>query len=192
MTPRDPGRVAGDPAVFTTPRCVVRPWRPEEAARLLDIRRDPEVARWLSDPEPWSHIEQARTAIEEWSSPDPAEPHLGIWAIVPRATGMPVGTVSLKHLPDSDETEIGWYLHPDEVGRGYAREAARGALDHAIRAGVTRIWAVMWPENGPSARVAASLGMTDLGVRQDPWYGTDEYPDSRMFRYEATTGQPAP
>ena len=33
----------------------------------------------------------------------------------------------------------------------------------------------MWPDNTASARVCTALGMTDLGVRPDPWYGGDSH-----------------
>lgn len=124
------------PVVVATARLDVRPWQLSEAARLLDIRSRPDIARWLSDPQPWSDLERARREIEGWAVPEPAHPHLGIWTVVPRATGIPVGTAALKHLPDSHEVEIGWYLHPDATGQGYAREAAAGVLAHGVRAGV--------------------------------------------------------
>lgn len=55
-------------------------------------------------------------------------------------------------------------------------------LAHGLARGVPRIWAIMWAHNGRSARVCRAIGMTDLGVVEDPWYGTPEDPLSRMFR----------
>lgn len=176
-------------ALLTTARTVVRPWRLEEAPRLLAIRRLPEVAQWLADPTPWTDLATAEATIASWAAEQAARPHLGTFAIVPTATGVPAGSVTLKPLPGADdEFEIGWYLHPDAHGQGLAREAARAMLEHAWRHGVPRVWAVMWPHNGPSAAVARAIGMTDLGVRRDPWYGTPEDPDSRMFRADAPGG----
>lgn len=172
-----------DQTRFRSERLAMRPWRPDEAERLLDIRRRPEVARWLGDPEPWDDVEHARAMIHQWAAEE--DPPLGIWAIVPDGTDLPVGTVRLKHLPGSDEVEVGWYLHPESRGHGYAVEAAGAALRHATQAGIPRVWAIMWPHNRASARVAEGAGMVDLGVRPDPWYGTVSHPDSRMFRFEA-------
>ena len=93
-----------------------------------------------------------------------------------------MGTVSCGRLPGSDEVEIGWYLHPDSEGHGYATEAARALLSRTLAGAVDRVWAIMWPHNEPSARVAGSIGMNDLGVVTDPWYGTDVEPTSRIFR----------
>lgn len=172
---------------LTTPRLVLRPWRLDEAARLLDIRGRPEIARWLASAEPWPDLDRARTEITKWAA-ELVWP-LGAWAIVPRDTGVPAGTVTLKRLPDDDvEVEIGWVLHPDALGQGLAREAARAVLDHAFAHGIARVWAIMWPDNTPSARVAAAIGMTDLGVRPDPWYGDAQDPDSRKFRIDRPAG----
>ncbi len=165
-----------------TERLVLRPWQPADADRLFAIRRRPDVAQWLGDPTPWESIETAYAEIAEWNAR--AHP-LGVWAIVPDGAAQPVGSASLSNLPGSVEVQAGWYLHPDETGNGYAAEAARGVLAHAFGAGVDRVWAIMWAHNEASAAVANAAGMDHLGVRHDPWYGTEDDPDSRMFRLDA-------
>jgi RimJ/RimL family protein N-acetyltransferase len=165
-----------------TDRVLLRPWVLDDADRLLDIRRREHVAKWLSDPTPWTELATAQEKIRGWGAATLDTGPLGVWAIVPRDDHTPIGSVSIGQLPGSDEIEIGWYLHPDSGGRGYAAEAARALLDHTLARGVARVWAIMWPHNEPSARVAASIGMLDLGVVTDPWYGTDVEPTSRIFR----------
>ena len=80
-----------------------------------------------------------------------------------------------------DEIEIGWYLHPDAVGQGWAAEAAEATIRHGLSNGVERIWALMWRSNEPSAKVARRIGMRELGVLVDPWYGSEQDAYSRMF-----------
>ena len=108
-----------------------------------------------------------------------------MWAIcvtsAKPALARPVGTVSVKPAPASSELEIGWYLHPDYIGLGYATEAARLLLDRTLAMDVPRLWAFMWPDNHASANFARAVGMTEIGVIHDPWYGTDEEPTSRIF-----------
>lgn len=180
---------AGPDMLVATERLQVRLWRPAEASRLLDIRRRPEVAQWLGDPTPWTNLATAEEKIAEWAGLHAAADPFGVWAVVPRDGGPPAGSVSLNQLPGDTEVEIGWYLHPDSTGRGYATEAAGALLTHATGGGaVPRVWAVMWPSNTASARVATAIGMTDLGVCEDAWYGTVEEPNSRMFRHDAAAG----
>jgi RimJ/RimL family protein N-acetyltransferase len=97
--------------------------------------------------------------------------------VVPRSTGVPVGTVLLVPLQDGDgrpvdEVEVGWHRNPDHWGQGYATEAARGALDRAWAAGVETVHAVVRPGNEPSVAVCKRLGMRALG-RTNRWYGID-------------------
>lgn len=157
-------------------RFVLRPWRPDDADALFAIRSRPEVARWMEDTTPWTDRSQAEETIARWTDLLGAEDGLGVWAIVPVGADEPVGSVSLKPLPNGDgEVEIGWQLHPDAWGHGYAREAAALVLAHGFALGLPRVWAVMWPGNEPSARVCRAIGMADLGVLSDPWYGGESH-----------------
>lgn len=175
---RDDGVVS---SLLTTERLELRTWRPDETGRLFDVRRRTETARWLGDPTPWTDPTTADKKIAEWAEEVAADDPFGVWAIIERTVDVPAGSVSLHRLPDDDEVEIGWYLHPDASGRGLAADAAGALLDHAHAQGIARVWAIMWAENHRSAAVARAIGMTDLGVRDDPWYGTDECAVSQMF-----------
>lgn len=163
----------------TTERLVLRPWRPVDADVLLRMRARPEVARWMAETAPWARMAQAEEAIARWTEALAVGAGLGTWAITPRDGDTPIGSVSLKPIPNGDgEVEIGWMLDPDVWGRGYAREAAAAVLAHGRSLALPRIWALMWPGNDSSAKVCRAIGMDDLGVRPDPWYGGT----SHMFR----------
>lgn len=167
-----------------TDRLRLRRWTPADADRLFAIRSDPEVTTWLADPTPWTRLEQAIATIEAWAQTATEDPPCGVWAIEADEGAPPAGYVALHRLPDG-EIDIGWTLHPDAAGRGLASEAAALLLDHASACGVQRVYAVMWPHNVASAGVATRIGMRDLGVLADPWYGTPEDPDSRIFVWDA-------
>lgn len=72
----------------------------------------------------------------------------------------------------ADEVEIGWHLHPDSWGNGYATEAAKAVLDHGFRHGLSEILAIAKPDNAPSLAVMHRIGMTHLG-RTSRWYGIE-------------------
>jgi RimJ/RimL family protein N-acetyltransferase len=154
----------------TTPRLVIRPWRPDEADRLFDLLRRMEVVRWLSRRTPMTCLDEASDRIEQWSAELAAEPGFGRWAAVGRSSGVPAGTVMLKRLPDGDgEVEIGWYFHPDSWGTGLATESARAVLAHGFAIGLEEVWAVTHLDNDRSAAVCRRLGMRLLGVT-NRWY----------------------
>lgn len=165
---------------LATERLVVRPWRHEEAERLLDIQGRLEVVRWLGTwpPTPMTSLDEAHERIDGYHRRSLAS-DLGFWAVEVRDTGEVAGSVLLLTLPGATEgeVEIGWHLHPDSQGHGYAREAARAVLGHAWTVGLPEVWALTHLDNYPSQAVARSIGMTDLGLT-DRWYG----PSSRVFR----------
>jgi RimJ/RimL family protein N-acetyltransferase len=82
-----------------------------------------------------------------------------------------VGTVPLLTLPNDEhgEVEIGWHLHPDAWGQGYASEAARAVLAHGFAAGLPEIIAVSHTDNHASQAVMRRNGMTDQRI-VEKWY----------------------
>jgi RimJ/RimL family protein N-acetyltransferase len=65
--------------------------------------------------------------------------------------------------------EIGWHLHPDVWGRGYASEAARAVLRHGFARGLEEIHAVTHLTNVASQAVCRRIGMEHRGVIEK-WY----------------------
>ena len=166
-----------------TDRLTIRPWRVEEAPRLLDILGRMEVMKWLGDGEPvlMTDLDQARQRVARYAALS-AQPPLGLWAAEVRETGQVAGTMLLLELPgtESHEVEIGWHLHPDSWGRGYASEAGRALLGHAFGAGLPEVLAVTHTDNHASQAVCRRIGMHDEGV-VEKWYAVP----MQLFRITA-------
>lgn len=180
--PATPTRSGPGPATLETERLVLRPWLLDDVATVWDIYSRWEVARFLGrTPAAMTAPEQAEAAIRRWSGV--AGPPHGVWAITPRSTGGPVGSALMKLLPlsgsgePSQETEIGWHLHPQAWGNGYATEAGARLVEHAWQHGLTEVYAVVYAENTASRAVCRRLGMEHLGP-------TDRYYDvtCELFR----------
>jgi RimJ/RimL family protein N-acetyltransferase len=86
----------------------------------------------------------------------------GQWAVEIHGGPM-IGRVGL-HCPESPDRpglEVGWALHPDHWGRGYATEAGARAITYAFEViGVDELVSVILLENVRSQRVASRLGLT--------------------------------
>ncbi|MDG4792512.1 GNAT family N-acetyltransferase [Micromonospora sp. WMMD1082] len=170
--------------IVTTERLLVRDWtdEPADLARIFDIYSRPEIVRWLGAAPglPLTDPAQAAERLTMWRQrhADHGDRY-GTWAIEVRGTGSVVGTALLKPLPGRDERiltddiEVGWHLHPDAWGNGYATEAARALVEREFTTGTQVIHAVVDPGNTASIAVTRRLGMTHIGRRTD-WYGGEE------------------
>ncbi len=164
-------------APIRTARLVIRPWREDEAPRLLDILRREEIVKWLGHPRTLETVEEARAKIAGMGDVLP----LSEWAIEVAANGVPAGSVMLVPIPHSEQPDgssliqIGWYAHPDATGHGYVTEAARAVLEYGLASGLPEIRALTHTDNYPSMKVCERLGMTYLGITED-WY--DDAPSS--------------
>jgi RimJ/RimL family protein N-acetyltransferase len=172
--------------LLRTHRLALRKWIEEDAPAFFDVYSRDEVVRWLG-PQPRRTVCTPAEALESirrgHARQADLEPPLGLWAIVRLDSERrdPIGTVLLMPLEDTDgptdQIEIGWHLHPDEQGRGYATEAAQALLDRARAAGIAQVLALTDLDNAPSQRVARRLGMVDDGPT-DRWFGLT----TRQFR----------
>ena|ERR1700754_1529252 len=144
---------------MTTARLRLHPW---DAARHTDalaaINRAPETVRYLNSGVPYTREEsegQSARFAAHWEKYG-----FGLWALELLTTGELVGFAGLAHpvwFPAlAPEVEVGWRLHPDFWGNGYATEAGRAALD----ASTGPVIAIIDPSNTPSIAVATRLGMT--------------------------------
>ena len=168
MGGRDGGQGAGGLAtpglVVTTPRLVLRPFTEVDLEPFFELNTHPLVVESLGSAPTRAQSDDmvkrytAELTREGW----------GLWA-VEAAGGEPfVGMVGLHRvrpeLPCAPAVEVGWRLHPDQWGYGYATEAASAALRHGFEAGgLDGIVAFTTTLNTRSQAV-----MTRLGMAHDP------------------------
>jgi RimJ/RimL family protein N-acetyltransferase len=153
-----------------TDRLQLRPWTTSAAdlARLTDLYSRAEISRWVGGTPSVPPAE----LVARWGQVHALDARYGCWAIE-RADSTVAGTVLFKPLPDGvGEVEVGWHLHPDSWGHGYATEAGRAVIDRGFAAGVPEVYAVVRPGNHASMAVCARLGMERIG-RFRRWYDVE-------------------
>jgi len=160
--------------MLSTDRLLIRDWTLGDAPVALDILSRIEVVKWLGDGEPvlTKDLDEARMKVQRWRERN--KPPLGHWAVEVTdggpLHGRVIGTVLLLVLPNgAGEVEIGWHLHPDAWGNGYAPEAARAILRRGFEGGLPEIHAVTHLTNDNSMAVCRKIGMEHLGTT-DKWY----------------------
>jgi RimJ/RimL family protein N-acetyltransferase len=153
-----------------TARLRLRAWTtaPADLVRLADLYGRDEVSRWLGGTPsvPPSEL------VARWARVHELDARFGCWAIE-LPDGLVAGTVLFKPLPNGvGEVEVGWHLHPDCWGHGYATEAARAVIERGFDAGLPEVYAVVRPGNAASLAVCARLGMQPLGLFRR-WYDVE-------------------
>jgi RimJ/RimL family protein N-acetyltransferase len=162
---------------LTTERLALRPVTAADHQVLLAHWTLPDVRRFLFDGAALSAAEVSQTIVESVS--DFATGGYGIWLIrehgraVPAGRDLPgrdlagadlVGTVGLRPL-DDDGLEIFYSLAPGSWGRGYATEAARAVVGHALGTlGLAEVLAEIDEGNTASVAVVKRLGMVPFAV----------------------------
>jgi RimJ/RimL family protein N-acetyltransferase len=144
-----------------TARLILRPFAVGDLADLYAIQSLPEVARFLY----WEprDLDQARHALDaKVRQRELAEEgdNLALAVVCP-GQGRVIGEINLRWLSRlHQQGEIGFVFHPDQQGRGFAREAAEVVLDLGFdRLGLHRVIGRCDARNEPSARLMRRLGM---------------------------------
>lgn len=141
-----------------TERLVLRPVTPADADVFLTWRSQPDVVRYMHLP-PWTP-QTAADKLATWSTAPFAQAgDVLVLAVELPGTGV-IGEVLLKWAEGTGQVEVGWALHPDAAGHGYATEAARALLGIAFDTyGFHRAFARVDADNLASSAVCERLGM---------------------------------
>jgi RimJ/RimL family protein N-acetyltransferase len=128
----------------------------------------PRWAEFLGDEEATRHIGGVQAPTTAWRS---LAVMTGAWSligfsmfsVVEKASGRWLGRLG-PWMPEGwPGTEVGWGLHPDAQGKGYAVEGATVTIDWAFdHLGWTEVIHTIAPENAASVRVAERLGSRKL------------------------------
>ncbi len=79
------------------------------------------------------------------------------------------GNCGFKGKPDAQDcVEIGYEIHPDFQGRGFATEAAQALVKLAFAAGVSKVKAHTYEATNASAKVLQKAGFELAGPVHDP------------------------
>ncbi len=154
---------------FDTERLCVRQWRESDREPFARLNADPRVMEFFAAP-----LSRAESdAMVDRCAEGIAQRGWGFWAVEERAGGAFIGcvgiTVPRPDLPFSPCVEIGWRLAQAYWGRGYAVEAARGALRVGFeRLALSEIVSFTAAPNLRSQAVMKRLGMTPDGMFEHP------------------------
>ena len=166
-----------------TRRLILRPFRLDDIDDLFAVQSLPEVARYLYR-EPLTREESRRVLEERIAQPTlEAEGDKLVLAIVTKEGGQFLGDVSLIWFSQEHrQGEVGFVLHPDHHGRGYAREAALEMLRLGFEElGLHRTIGRCDARNTASAGLMERLGMRRVAHLQQNELFKGEWADEYVY-----------
>jgi [ribosomal protein S5]-alanine N-acetyltransferase len=145
-------------AVAETPRLVLRRIDRDDLDFFAELLGNPEVMRF-------SLGIRSREESAQWidrTTAMYAERGYGAWGMVEKASGNLIGFCGLldQTIDGAPEVEVAYRLAEPFWGQGFAPEAAAAARDLAFNVfGLSRVIALIDPNNVRSVRVAEKIGM---------------------------------
>jgi len=140
----------------------LRPWRGTDAPALLAACQDPEIARWVTIPQPYGPADaDAFIASSQamWRDGTGAP-----FAIVESATDSLLGAVTLFG-PEGHQATVGLWLVAEGRGRGVGTRALRRLTDWTFETtAVFRLDCFIMVGNEPSERMVERVGFQREGV----------------------------
>lgn len=98
-----------------------------------------------------------------------ANPGMGMWMTVERATGNQIGFHLINNIQGETIIQVGYGLLKPAWGKGYATEMAQAVLRHGfVTLGLPHIAGIATLPNVASQRVLAKIGLTRNGERFFP------------------------
>lgn len=167
--------------ILRTERLVLRDLVPQDAPALFRMRSDERVMR---------HIPRDREQTVEESERLIATIAQGLeannsitWAITLKQDATMIGTIGYYRLQlKHHRGEVGYLLHPDQWGRGYAGEALDAAVQHGFGVfGFHSIEAVTDPENHASNRLLRTHGFLQEAHFRENYFRNGKFLDSLVW-----------
>lgn len=183
------------PLPVRTERLVLRTAEPGDLDALLSYWSDPEVTRYL----PFDVLDRPgalKRLGRFFGDTDPQAAGQALCLVIEHE-GRLVGDLMLRFKTGDPPgvAEIGWSLHPDAVGHGYAAEGAREIVRLAFEHyDCHRVEAQLDPRNARSAALCRRLGMQQEAHLRRDWFGKGEWSDTAIFgmlreEWRSATGQ---
>lgn len=148
---------------LTTRRLILRPLALFDAGFLYEVGAREDVSRPAGFPRTRTLAASRARVRRSIAACRKGKPRPLSFSILRKTDGGWMGNVSLS-WPHAGVGQLGYLVHPDHWGRGYAPEAARKVVDAAFaRFGAHRVQATCWIKNARSSRVLKKIGLRREG-----------------------------
>ncbi len=165
-----------------TQRLVIRAFEVSDTDELLARRNDPAVSLYQdwTVPFPMSRAKSLVESIVAMDGPENDEWWMAV--VADKESGEVYGDLVVHLTSDSRTAEIGYTMASAHWGRGYAAESVRAWVDYLFdTVGVTRVFAMLHPDNTASAMVLERTGFLFEGHTVLSYWLEDEASDDWIY-----------
>ncbi|WP_334160914.1 GNAT family N-acetyltransferase [Phenylobacterium sp.] len=163
-----------------TPRLRLRRARPDDLEPMHAVLSHPVAMRYWSTT-PHEDLAQTEAWLADMIATDGED-------FVIEREGRVIGKAGCYSLP-----EVGYILHPDAWGQGFASEALGAATAHVFAArAVDRLTADVDPRNAASLALLKKLGFAETGRAARTWLIGGEWCDSVYLALDRPATIPRP
>ena len=142
-----------------TARLRLRLFTPDDVQIMFELNSDPEVIKYADTPV--KDLQEAKKRLEQGPLSDYKKYGYGRFAVELIETGKVIGFCGIKYLPEIELPEVGYRYLKEYWGKGIGTEAARVCVDFARDdLKISKLVALIMPENTASIRLSEKLGMT--------------------------------
>ncbi|MFD4816021.1 GNAT family N-acetyltransferase [Peribacillus butanolivorans] len=167
--------------ILETERLILREITKEDAEGIFACFSNENVTRYYGQ-ETLESIEEAEKFVDFFSNN--YNEKRGIrWGIEKKETKGIIGTIGFNAwLPKHKRAEIGYEIHPEQWGKGFASEAVSRVLTYGFDVmNLTRIGAVVFLNNEASNKLLTNIGFQKEGVLKKYMYQNGVAHDTYVY-----------
>lgn len=142
-----------------TQRLRLRLFNHDDLPVMHILNTHPDIIKYADDPA--KDLAETQSRLEDGPLADYQKYGYGRFAVEWKETGQVIGFCGIKYIPEIDLPEVGYRYLTEYWGMGIGTEAAKACVDfarHDLK--VTKLVALIIPENIGSIKVAERIGMT--------------------------------
>lgn len=154
-----------------TDRLVLRKFTHDDLELIVELDSDPGVKRYIDDGAAVDRDDLVET-LDWWLGYYEKFGGYGFWAAIEKATGLFVGWFHFRPGEGAGplEPELGYRLHRQSWGQGYATEVSRALIHKGFtELGVERVYAQTMAVNAGSRRVMEKAGLRFVRMFRADW-----------------------
>lgn len=158
------------PLPIETKDLLIREFQDSDHEQTYPLYSDLELMKYIGDGKGWANAQTRKTHLHRHM--EYFQKHgFGFLAVCLKDSGKLIGHTVLKTLDQTEKSEVGWLIHPEYQGKGFATQATRPLIELAFDQGVEEVFAVAAEQNIASLKVMEKLGMESRGKAH--YYNTD-------------------